>query len=68
MVSPDKQREYNQRKADRKRIGLRVITLEVRPDLAHAKLCELGVLDPDDDFDPDVCIAMGVYRLLGVGE
>lgn len=65
MVEPDKQREYDRRKAERKRAGLRVITLEIRPEAARAKLCELGVLDPSDNFDPDVCIAMGLYRLFG---
>ena len=59
MASERARRQY-----ERKKSGLRVITVELRPDVAHAKLCELGVLDTSDDFDPDVCLAMGIYRLL----
>jgi hypothetical protein len=55
-------RHYERRKA-----GLRVITVELIPDVAHARLVELGVLDLEDDFDPDVCLPMGIHRLLNGG-
>jgi hypothetical protein len=64
----EQRREQNRRAYERRVAGLVSIRVDLRPDVAHARLVELGALSAEDDFDADVCLPVGIVRLLNGGE